>query len=74
MKAWPHIGKMTALERLLLSYSDVTDEGLGAAEQAAGAWRFWIFAGVDVKDPGMAKLAGGEEPAGTEPLRRPIHG
>ena len=29
--------------------------------------------GVDVKDPGIAKLAGVQDAAGAEPLRRPIH-
>ena len=34
-----HIGKMAAFERLILSYSDITDEGLGAPGEAARTWR-----------------------------------
>ena len=73
MRAWLHIGKMTALERLILSYSDMTDEGM---EPLSRLPRLEILdlRGVDVKDPGMAKLAGREESAGVEPLRRAIHG
>ena len=55
-KRLSHVGKMAALERLRLNYTDVADNGMKRS-QARQSCRCWTSPGTDVADAGLAQIA-----------------